>query len=127
MSKCPDCFLSAAGEMRGDLALPRACWFKNRLKDGVRDDYMLIEIEPPILGQPYGLGSESITELIISTRHQGLTLFPATHWPCDVYVARILDSSIVQARVFGRDQVELIGWAELFQTLEEANARFEGL
>jgi len=113
--------------MRGDLALPRACWFKNRLKDGVRDDYLLIEIEPPILGQRYGLRSENITELVISTRYQGLSLFPVTHWPCDVYVARILDSSIVQTHVFGPNQVELIGWAELFRTFEEANARFEGL
>jgi len=85
---------------------------------------MLIAIEPTILGQQYGLGDRNITELIISTRHQGFSLFPVSHWPCDIYVARILDDTIVQTRVFGRDQVELIGWATIFQAFDEARAEF---
>jgi hypothetical protein len=122
MKKDADFFLSAAGEMRGDLATPRACWAKRRLRDDVRDDYMLIEIEPPLLGQNYGLGSENITELIISTRLQGFSLFPIYHLPCEVYVARILDRKITLTMKFNGGQVELIGWATIFRTLDEAIA-----
>ncbi len=92
-SREPDFLLSAAGEMRpdADLSLPRACWTKARLRNEIRDDYMLIDVDPPVIGQPYGLGSEDITQLIIATRWKGCTLFPVTEWNCSVYVVRILD------------------------------------
>ncbi len=88
-----DFFLSAAGESEG-LASPRACWEKARLKDQVRDDHMLVEIEPPLIGQGYGLGGQDITSLILSARHEGFPLFPVKEWPCHVYIARILDDTV---------------------------------
>lgn len=62
-----DFYLTAAGESE-KLAVPRACWVKGRLKDHVRDDHMLIRIEPPLVGQGFGLGDKDIFDLIISTR-----------------------------------------------------------
>jgi hypothetical protein len=129
MGANPDFFLSAAGEMRGDLATIRACWSKARLRDEVRDDYMLIEVDPPVIGQQFGLGDQDVTELIISTRHKGFTLFPVTEWPSHVYVTRMLDQFVAQTLVFTGDQVELIGWAEIFLTRAEAekeSAKFGG-
>ena len=46
MRKNADFFISAASEMRGDLATIRACWAKWRLQNDVRDDHMPIEIDP---------------------------------------------------------------------------------
>jgi hypothetical protein len=117
----PDFFLSAAGENEG-LASPRACWEKARLKDQVRDDHMLIEIEPPVIGQNYGLGGKDITNLILSARHEGDSLFPVGEWPCHVYIARILDDAITKTLTFTRGQVEIIAWGMIFRTLDEANA-----
>ncbi len=108
--------------MRGDLAVVRACRSKARLRDGVRDDYMLIEVDPPVIGQKYGLGSQDIGELIISTRYSGFTLFPVTEWPSQVYVTRMLDPAVAQTLVFAAGQVELIGWGMIFPTLAEAEA-----
>ena len=105
--------------MTGDLAITRACWIKGRLRDGGRDDYMLIDVEPPVVGQPFGLGDEDINQLIISTRHQGYTLFPVTEWSSSVYIARILDPSILETKSFSKDQVALIGWGEIFRTEAE--------
>ena len=122
MKDKPDFFLSAAGEMRGDLGLPRACWVKHRLKDQVRDDHLLIEVDPPVIGQKYCLGNEDITELIISARLQGFSLSPVSHWPCPVYISRILDETIEKTLVFIKDQIEIIGWGMIFRTLEEAIA-----
>jgi hypothetical protein len=95
-----------------------------RLRDRVRDDYMLIEIEPVLIGQPFGLGDRDISRLILSTRVQGHSLFPITEWPSSVYVARILDEAILQTFSFTKEQVELIAWASIYRTLEEAEANF---
>ena len=123
MQKKPDFFLSAEGEVEGDLAIPRACWAKARLKDSVRDDYMLIGVAPSIIGQPYGLASQNIDDLLIATRHQGFSLFPITEWPSHVYIARLLDMSVAQTLVFTKDQVEVIGWGMLFLTLDDAKSQ----
>ena len=121
MEKEPDFFLSAAGENKG-LASPHACWEKVRLQDPVRDDHMLIEIEPTLIGQNYGLAGKDITNLILSARYEGSSLFPVKEWPCHVYVASILDDAILKTLTFTRGQVEIIAWGMTFRTLGEANA-----
>jgi len=115
----PDLFLSTASESR-ELAIPRACWAKGRLRDQLRDDYLLIEIEPPLIGQKYGLGDQDITRLIISTRLEGESLFPLRERQYHVYVARILDDAIIKTRAFTPGQVELIAWGTIFPTLDQA-------
>lgn len=82
---------------------------------------MLVEIEPSLIGQNYGLGSQDITNLILSARHEGFSLFPVQEWPCHVYVARILDDTITRTLAFTRSQVEVIAWGMIFRTLHEAN------
>jgi hypothetical protein len=123
----PDFFLTAAAEMRPgeDLARPRACWTEGRLRDQVRDDYMLIRVDPPVIGQAYGLGNEDIAELIIAARWKGYTLFPVTEWGCSVYVMRILDESISETSSFAAEQIEVIAWANIHRTREEAEAEVE--
>jgi hypothetical protein len=83
---------------------------------------MLVEIEPTLLGQPFGLGDRNVSRLILSARHQGYTLYPITEWPSHVYVSRILDETILETLVFTKEQVELIAWAMIFRTMEEAEA-----
>ena len=124
MDREPDFFLSCAGEYK-PLSEPHACWTKARLADRVRDDYMLIEIKPELPGQLFDVGDSNITQLIISTRHEGYTLYPITEWPVSVYVTRILDESIFNTLFFTENQIELIAWGMIFRTLEEAiaNAR----
>jgi hypothetical protein len=124
MENEPDFFLSAAGENE-ELASPRACWVKDRLKDRVRDDHMLVEIAPPLTGQRYGLGGNDIANLILSARYEGSSLFPINEWPCHVYIARILDETITKTLSITTDQVEIIAWGMIFRTLDEANAHAE--
>lgn len=121
MEQSPDFFLSCAGEYR-PLREPRACWAKARLRNATRDDYMLIEIKPPLIGQAFGLAGKDIRQLIISTRLQGHTLYPITQWPLSVYVTRILDETILRTLSFKNNQVELIAWGMIFRTLEAALA-----
>jgi hypothetical protein len=126
MKAKPDFFLSTAGESN-DCVPPRACWAKARLKDisigqeKRRDDYMLVEVDPPVIGQRYGLGGDDISALILASRLQGFTLFPVNEWPCPVYVTRSVDENILRTRTFDVGQVELIAWGWIFRTLDEAN------
>jgi hypothetical protein len=119
MMNKPNFFLTAVGEFKA-LENPRACYEKARLRDSIRDDYMLVEIEPLLIGQPFGLGNQDIEYLILSTKHSGFTLYPPTEWPSHVYVTRILDDSILKTLSFTKDQVELLTWGMIFPTLEEA-------
>lgn len=117
----PDFYLTTAGK-NDSLASPRACWRKARLADDSRDDYLLVEIDPPLIGQKYGLGAEDIGHLLLSSKFESFSLFPVDHWPCPVYVTRILDDSILDTLTLTGDQVEMIAWGEIFLTLEEARA-----
>jgi hypothetical protein len=119
----PDFFLSSAGNYN-PLSEPRTCWVTARLRDPVRDDYMLVEIQPVLVGQIFGLGDRDISRLILSTRYKGSTLFPITEWPSHVYVTRILDEATLKTLFFTKDQVELIAWAMIFSTLKEAAGHF---
>jgi len=120
MNKSPDFFLEAAGEFE-PLSEPRVCRVICRLRDLQRDDYMLIEIDPPLIGRQFGLGDKDLSLLILSTRHKGFTLYPITEWPSHVYVTRILDESILETQSFNPNQVELIAWARIYPTIEDAN------
>jgi hypothetical protein len=119
MDRAPDFFMSTAGEY-SPLAAPRACWQRARLRDAVRDDYMLVEIEPALKDRRFGLGATDITRLLLSTRHRGQTLFPVSEWPSSVYVTRIVDDTVLDTGMFTPGQVELIAWGALFRTREEA-------
>lgn len=101
---------------------PRACWFKRRLRDTGRDDWMLVAIEPPVIGQPYGLGGEDIYHLLLATRHQGQSLFPVSEWPAHVYAVRLLNNSIPDGQEFDPAQTQLIEWGRLHRTYEDAVA-----
>jgi hypothetical protein len=117
----PDFYLSTAGEYE-PLAAPRACWNIARLRDGTRDDWMLVAVEPVLVGQRFGLGPSDISHLIIGTKLQGQSLFPISQWPVYVYVARVLEDSVLRTQVFEKQQVELIAWGMLFRTHDEALA-----
>jgi hypothetical protein len=120
MTGSPDFFMSTAGEYDA-LAAPRACWQKARLRDPVRDDYMLIAIEPALIEQQRkGIEAAAITQLIISTKFVGQTLFPISKWPVPVYVAVILDDAILESLAFTPAEVKLIAWGTLFRTQIEA-------
>jgi hypothetical protein len=121
MKRQPDFFVAAPGENE-ELASPRACWLDGRLNGPQHDDHMLVEIHPPLIGQGYGLGGADITNLILSSKYEGVSLFPVTEWPCHVYIARLLDPLVIKTMTFTKEQIEVIAWGMIFRTLGEANA-----
>jgi hypothetical protein len=119
LSNTSPSFYLVSGE-RSDPREPTACWPKGRLRDSLRDDYMLVSIKPAIIGQKYGLAAKVINQVILSTRLAGATLYPITVWPCHVYVMRIKNESVLASHVIGNEDVEMISWGTLHSSEEDA-------
>jgi hypothetical protein len=88
---------------------------------------MLVEIEPVLLGQPFGLGARDVSILVLSPFFKGTTLFPIERWPYQVRVARLLDEAVLKTKTIEAKQVEGIAWGSVFKTLAEAQAHVERL
>lgn len=116
----PDFFLtSSEGYGLEDV---RACYKEKRLINSHWDGYMLCQIDPPIVGQPYGLGEKDIQKVVIASRHSGHSIFANQEWPAYVHIARLVrDLSDVDFTI-GEDDVESIGWAEIYDSSAAATA-----
>lgn len=115
----PDFYLTASGEceLLSDL---RACRVVRRLRTQYRDDCMLVEISPPLIGQTFGLGDKDITLLLLSPRHAGTTLFPISEWPFYVYVARLVKNQAPAGDSVDANDLEVIAWARLYPDPNQA-------
>jgi hypothetical protein len=117
----PDFYLTSSEGY--EMESPRRCWRVKRLATDNRDDLLLIKIEPPLIGQKYGLGSREIDLVLIAPRHQGASLFPISEWPLYVHVARLLIENPEGRDVVRADEFESIAWAELYPTEEDARVK----
>ncbi|MEK7381720.1 MAG: hypothetical protein AAB262_00355 [Elusimicrobiota bacterium] len=117
----PDFYLASTESKRFEH--PRRCRALKRVCSESRDDLLLIQIEPPLIGQDYGLGSNDINVVAVATRHMGDSLFPIQSWPVYVHVARILTRSPAESEHFKDAELEAIAWAELYRTEEDAQLK----
>ena len=117
----PDFFIASSEGYR--LEEPRECKRIRRLRSDSRDDLLVIKIEPPLIGQPYGLGDGNIYTLLLATRAAGDSLFPIKKWPVPVLVARLLVDVPEERNQIRDNELELIAWAELYKTRENAREK----
>jgi len=94
---------------------PRACYMRKHLYGDRQDGFMLCDISPAIIGQPFGLGGEDIHQVILANRLLGDSLFPISHWPVSVYVTRIVNDEVLWNDVVEESDHELIAWASVYQ------------
>ena len=88
------------------------------MRDSFRDDYMLVRIEPPFGDER--IGPEDVDTLILSTRLMPHSLYPITSWPVHVYVTRVVEPAILKALEFKKEEVQLLAWGTIFETLKDA-------
>lgn len=117
----PDFYL-ASSEGYG-LETPRRCWRIKRISTDSRDDLLLLKIDPPLIGQEYGLGSHDIEFILVATRYKGSSLFPINEWPIYVHVIRSLIDNIEHRNKLSNGEFESIGWAEIYKTEEDAQSK----
>jgi hypothetical protein len=84
-----------------------------------RDGFWLARTDPPLIGQKYGLGEKDVESVVLGPRFAGESLEHIDAWPFFVRVWRAL-IAIDERGELNRDEVEMIAWAELYKTLEDA-------
>lgn len=119
MVKLPDFFLGSS-EHRDDWATARACWVMAhpRMEDGAKS--VLVEVDPPVIGQPFGLGDKDITSLILAPRWKGSKLEETVYRPVPVLIYRIVRPGAGADGVIRGPDIKLTAWGEVYPTLEAA-------
>jgi hypothetical protein len=117
--RSPDFFLGSS-EHRGDWARARACWLTRRLRMADGRECVLIRIDPPAIGQPFGLGDQDIFDLVLVPRQRGGGFVPTSEHPVAVLAYRILNPRGLAGGVVQGSDVELTAWCELYTSLEAA-------
>lgn len=117
----PDFYLASTEGY--ELDEPRKCKRLKRLRSNSRGDLLLVQLEPPVIGQKFGLGQKDIDIVVIATRHTGSSLFPIKEWPVHVHVARPLVDNLEQHEHIEDNEIEEIAWAELYPTEESARTK----
>ncbi|HZT42183.1 MAG TPA: hypothetical protein VFA07_08335 [Chthonomonadaceae bacterium] len=122
MKDRPPDFYLASSEGYG-IEDSRKAWRIKRLQSDFRDDLLLIEIDPPLIGQHYGLGEQDVHQVIVATRHKGASLFPISAWPVYVYVLLPLIANVEERDKIYHSEYQNIAWAELYPTVAAAREK----
>lgn len=101
------------------MEMPRRAYSIKRIRGDVRDDFLLLKIDPP-LTPPKEFPGNDIDRILVATRHADASLFPIDRWPVYVFVLRILVEDPERRDVLHNDELELIAWAALYRTRSDA-------
>ena len=118
MYEQPADFFLGSSDSRGEFAKPRACWIIARLRMENGRECVLVDVDPPVIGQPFGLGDRDITNLVLAARWTG-TSFELNCYPMPVLIYRIIGTVENQNTVRDSD-VNMEAWGEVYPTLEGA-------
>ena len=99
---------------------PRACSIVREVDIPVFSGKgLLVEITPPIIGQPYGFGGDDIHLIVLTPRFEGVSLSLTHEWPCQVHI--LCSSIIVNGEEFpDASSVLHIAWGEISQSKRES-------
>lgn len=116
----PDFYLSSTESYQFEHS--RRCRIVKSVRTQDRDDLFIIQIDPPIIAQKYGVGNKDIDLILVATRHKEDSINPVKRWPVCVHVARPLVDPMA-CEVLTEDEYESMAWAELYETEEDARLK----
>lgn len=106
---------------------PRRAWRLKRLASEHRDDLLLLRVDPPISFQDeHGFESRPLHQVIVASRFREEPLFPITQWPVHVYVLESLVPDPERRDRLQKTEYQLVAWAELYPTEEDARRKSSG-
>lgn len=77
-------------------------------------------LSPGVIGQDFNRASD-IETVILSPRHEGVSIDPVSEFPCFVFITIPREGLEVALRSPVRsDDLEIIGWGELYRTRDDA-------
>src|SRR6202020_753634 len=115
----PDFFLGSS-EHRGEWAKPRACWLRAHLRMQNGRDAVLVEIDPPVIGQPFGLGEKDIANLILVAKWKGKPIPDRVVDWVPVLVFRMLVPVDLARGTVHESAVILQAWGEIYPSMQAA-------
>jgi hypothetical protein len=119
MQSRPDFYL-ASKEGYG-LDQVRSCWRVKQLKIDQGAEAILVRAEPPVLGERNPIAEGRDRHLVVVTpRHQGVTLTPIRQWPFFVAVLFPLVESVATHEVLSKEEFRVIAWGELYESEADA-------
>ena len=80
---------------------------------------------PGVLGQDFNRSAD-IDTVILSARHEGTSIDPVAEFPCFVFIAIPRSGFDFLESPVRADDLEVIGWGELYRTPEDAERHIFG-
>jgi hypothetical protein len=73
---------------------------------------------PPVIGQDFNRAAD-IDRVILTARHEDAAIDPVSEFPCFVFIAISRDHDGITSPIRS-DDLEIIGWGELYRTRQDA-------
>ena len=99
---------------------PRECILQKKIFFDTGKECFIACINPPQVGQIYGLGGEDIKYLFLSARHQGNDISDIQEFPCFVHILIPVNKDVLKKDVLAKEDFHHISWGELYRTKEDA-------
>ena len=99
----------------------RECQFIKVLSFDTGKQCVLAWVDPPVIGQPYGLGGKDLDLLLLASRHEGELLHPVSNFPCFVFICRPLVDSLAERDQIRKEDLAIIGRGEIYRTRHDAD------
>jgi hypothetical protein len=84
-----------------------------------RKECALVQLSPGVIGREFGAVND-LELFIIAPRHEGWGLSPIREFPCFVFICRLLIDNVENKQEIDKNDVEIVGWGELYRTREDA-------
>ncbi|BCJ37005.1 hypothetical protein Athai_45080 [Actinocatenispora thailandica] len=97
----------------------RECVFERMLVFDTGKEAVEARLSPTVIGQDFGHGSD-LAKVILSARHEGVSIYSIEKFPCFVFIAIPRAGSHAPQSPIRADELQVIGWGELYRTKEDA-------
>lgn len=96
----------------------RECCFERLLTFDSGKLAVEAQLSPAVIGQDFDRVSD-IETVILSARHENASIDPVDEFPCFVFITIPREHDVLQSPIRS-DDLEIIGWGELYRTREDA-------
>jgi hypothetical protein len=96
----------------------RECRFADMLVFDTGKNAAVACLQPPVIGQDFNCPAD-LQRVILAPRHEGVSIDPISEFPCFVFIAITHEGRELQSPIRS-DDLEIIGWGELYRTYDDA-------
>ncbi len=102
----------------------RQCRFERLLTFDSGKTAVEARLSPAVIGQDFNRQGD-IEVVILTPRHEGASIDPVNEFPCFVFITIPREHEVLQSPIRS-DDLEIIGWGELYRTRADAESHAFG-